>query len=70
MLWPYKSFSLPSGVLRRRTMSPRTSVMSSDVASTSPIAIGLVLATSLLITLVRGLMVRLRRTPDGKENDL
>ena len=37
MLWPYKSFSLPSGVLRRRAMSPRTIVMSSDVASTSPI---------------------------------
>ncbi len=32
--------------------------------------IGLVLATSLLITIVRGLMARLRRTPDGKENDL
>ena len=32
--------------------------------------IGLVLATSLLITIVRGLMALLRRTPDGKENDL
>lgn len=32
--------------------------------------IGLVLATSLLITLVRGLMARLRRMPDGEENDL
>ena len=32
--------------------------------------IGLVLATSLLITIVRGLMAHLRRTPDGEENDL
>lgn len=32
--------------------------------------IGLVLATSLLITIVRGFMAHLRRTPDGKENDL
>ena len=32
--------------------------------------IGLVLATSFLITLVRGLIARLRRTPNSEENDL
>ena len=32
--------------------------------------IGLVLATSLIITLVRGLISRLRRAPRGEENDL
>ena len=32
--------------------------------------IGLVLATSLLITLVRGLISRLRRSPRGGETDL
>lgn len=32
--------------------------------------IGLVLATSFLITLVRGLIARLRRTPGGKDSDL
>ena len=32
--------------------------------------IGLVLGTSLLISLVGRLVARLRRTPDGKENDL
>ena len=33
----YKSFSSPRGALRRREMSPRTSVIRNEVANTSPI---------------------------------